>query len=533
MEPGAPAGPRAARFTAPAPPPATAADLSPAHSSRFLHILLVVLQAGVAAVSVVSILQWLGAMGSRLTNPYPVEWLEGAFVAHSLRVLHGQPIYIAPSAEFIPNLYPPLAYWVQALAMQWIGPTLPAARWVSVLATVGVAYLAALVVYRASRSRLAALAVGAIFLDAYAVCGGWYDQARNDMIFLFLGLASLIVVTGKPSIQRAIVAAILASLATWTRQQGLAFLALGLIHLGFRARKETLVFAVTAAAINIPGIYIAQVLSHGWFLRYTWTTLGDYTLHYDRMPIIFRMFVANLSLLFAATVLWLVIKVRLRRFGELLSVWGLGLGMFSLAAFLAMIKEGGFVNHFIPVVLFALILVGIAIGDFAHQRRHLRALAFALAILIVQYFAWPHPSSALVPGAVRNSQHEVVEEIRSHEGPVLALDDPYYLKLAGKAMHADGGTIFWLSEMDLDLPGDLKEKVSRQDYQAVLLSTPVEYGIHARTSSARKLYELIDEHYEFSRRIIPENGRVVTLRVPRYLYLPRPVGYPGDPLASR
>jgi hypothetical protein len=84
-----------------------------------------VLQVAVVAVAIVSILQWLKAVGVRLTNPYPVEWLEGAFVAHSLRVLNGQPIYIAPSAEFIPNLYPPLAYWVQALAMKWIGPTLP------------------------------------------------------------------------------------------------------------------------------------------------------------------------------------------------------------------------------------------------------------------------------------------------------------------------------------------------------------------------------------------------------------------------
>jgi hypothetical protein len=491
-----------------------------------------VLQFAVVAISILSILQWLKAMGMRLTNPYPVEWLEGAFVAHSLRVLNGQPIYIAPSAEFIPNLYPPLAYWAQALAMRWIGPTLPAARWVSVLATVGVAYLSAAIVYRSSRSRLAALAVAAIFLDAYAVCGGWYDQARNDMIFLFLGLASLLVVTGKPTIRRAILAAILASLATWTRQQGLAFLALGLVHLCLRARKEALVFAVMACAINIGGIYLAQVVSDGWFLRYTWTTLGDYTIHYERMPIIFHMFVANLSLLFVATLLWLAINLRLRRFSNLLSVWGLGLGMFTLSAFVAMIKEGGYVNHFIPVVVFALLLIGMAIGDFAYERRHPRALAVALAILIIQYIVWPHPSQALVPRSIRTSQRQVVEEIRAHDGPVLALDDPYYLRLAGKPMHADGGTIFWLSQIGLALPADLQEKVARQDYQAVLLSTPIEDGMHARSESARKLYELINEHYTFSRRIIAEDSTVVTLRMPRYLYLPRPIGYPGDPLAA-
>ncbi|HWN82759.1 MAG TPA: hypothetical protein VNM87_11720, partial [Candidatus Udaeobacter sp.] len=269
MEPGAPGGGHHGDPPVePSHPAALAADRSPAQlANPFLSRLLAVLQIAVVAVSIASILQWLKAMGVRLTNPYPVEWLEGAFVAHSLRVLNGEPIYVAPSAEFIPNLYPPLAYWVQALAMKWIGPGLPAARWVSVLATVGVAYLSGAIVYRASRSRLAALAVAAIFLDAYAICGGWYDQARNDMIFLFLGLASLIVVTGKPSLRRAVLAAILASLATWTRQQGLAFLALGFIHLALRARKEALVFAVVTGAINIPAIYFAQVASDGWFLR--------------------------------------------------------------------------------------------------------------------------------------------------------------------------------------------------------------------------------------------------------------------------
>ena len=56
--------------------------------------------------------------------------------------------------------------------------------------------------------------------------------------------------------------------------------------------------------------------------------------------------------------------------------------------------------------------------------------------------------------------------------------------------------------------------------------------MHAHSESARKLYELINEHYTFSRRIIPEDSTVVTLRMPRYLYLPRPIGYPGDPLAG-
>jgi hypothetical protein len=498
-----------------------------------LYRLLAVLRPLVVVVAIMSMIEWINAMAVRLTNPYPVEWLEGAFVAHSLRVLAGRPIYVPPTAEFIPNLYPPLAYWAQALAMKVLGPGLPAARWVSVLSTVGVAYLMGAVVYRSSRSRVAAIAVAGLFLDAYAICGGWYDQARNDMIFLFIGLGSLIVVTSRPSIWSAILAALLASLATWTRQQGLGFVALCFLHLFLTARKQALVFAVTVLAINVPAITWLDRTTNGWFLRYTWTTLGDYTIHYDKMPAILHRFATNLSLLFLATMIWLVINVRLRRLDQLLSVWTLGLGVFSASAVLSMIKEGGTVNHLIPVVVFALIIIGLAIGDFAREKLHPVALAVALSILVVQYMAWPRPVTALVPKEVRTSQRQVVETIRAIPGPVLALDDPYYLHLAGKPMHADGGTLFWLSFMGLELPADLAGNIAGRQYDAILLSNPVEKGIHVRTQSGRRLNRLIDENYTFSRQIIPEDGAIMALRLPRFLYLPKPAGAPLASLPSR
>jgi hypothetical protein len=147
---------------------------------------------------------------------------------------------------------------------------------------------------------------------------------------------------------------------------------------------------------------------------------------------------------------------------------------------------------------------------------------------------------------VRAAQRQVVTEIQSHPGKVLALDDPYYLRLAGKPMHADGGTLFWLSQMGLVLPSDLADKISAHEYAAILLSNPVENGMHARTESARRLNRLINEHYSFSRRIMPEDRAVATLRLPRYLYLPRPdpslasfrsrsvaSGFPGSSASTR
>src|SRR5688572_5581203 len=76
-------------------------------------------------------------IGSRFASPWPLEWMEGASLHHALRLSQGLPLYAAPSAEFVPYVYPPLAYLPMAAGILLFGPQLWIGRLVSVLAFAG------------------------------------------------------------------------------------------------------------------------------------------------------------------------------------------------------------------------------------------------------------------------------------------------------------------------------------------------------------------------------------------------------------
>lgn len=73
-------------------------DLRPA---RLLELL-------VTGLCVAYLLVFLVVAFSRLVYPFEVEWMEGGMLTHAARLLSGQPIYAAPSTDFVPFFYTPL-----------------------------------------------------------------------------------------------------------------------------------------------------------------------------------------------------------------------------------------------------------------------------------------------------------------------------------------------------------------------------------------------------------------------------------------
>jgi hypothetical protein len=193
-----------------------------------------------------------------------------------------------------------------------------------------------------------------------------------------------------------------------------------------------------------------------------------------------------------------------------------------------MLREGGEINHFIPTLMFALLMGGFALGELSREgstRPFL--LTGVLGLFCLLYFVWPHAERAIPRLSVLEVQERVVAELAAVQGDVLALEDPYYLRLAGKSMNADGAAIFLLSYHGLPLPSDLEGRITGERYAAVVLSHPVESGVRARTASASRLHELIQDHYELVREIRLGDPEAERLRIPRYFYRPRGAG--ADP----
>jgi hypothetical protein len=152
-----------------------------AHSggSRFVALLggaVAVLGLGYLAVCV----------AGRASSRWPLEWMEGASVAHALRLLHGQSLYAAPSGEFIPFVYPPLSYLPMALSVWLWGPELWAARVPSLLALFACAVALGRAARHVSGGGGGGLLAAGLFGAGYGYGGGFVDLARVDAVFLAL-----------------------------------------------------------------------------------------------------------------------------------------------------------------------------------------------------------------------------------------------------------------------------------------------------------------------------------------------------------
>ena len=116
----------------------------------------------------------------RLHYPYEVEWMEGAMVDHVVRVLSGRPLYVAPTAEFVPYIYPPLYYWVSAGVARFMGVGLPSLRLVAIASWVVSLVILYDFVRRETHSWWAGLVTLVLFTATFAATVIIQKQAVGD-----------------------------------------------------------------------------------------------------------------------------------------------------------------------------------------------------------------------------------------------------------------------------------------------------------------------------------------------------------------
>ena len=73
----------------------------------------------------------------RVSFPFDLNWGEGAFVDHVVRLVKRQQLYVAPSINFTPFVYTPGYYYVAAAAARVFGASVRTLRSVSILCSFG------------------------------------------------------------------------------------------------------------------------------------------------------------------------------------------------------------------------------------------------------------------------------------------------------------------------------------------------------------------------------------------------------------
>lgn len=425
----------------------------------------VVLRDAALGLAALYLLLYIVLAGLRLGYPFELEWMEGGAVDHVRRIIAGQGLYVPPSLEFVPFIYPPLYFYVSALVARITGVGFLPLRMVSFAASIGCFIMLFLIVRRGTAARTAAaeavrpadfaaanfaavLAVG-IFAACYRAAGAWFDIARVDSLALFLLLAAVWLLQRNASLAAYLGAAALVALAFLSKQITLLMAApLMLFAARYRGRRGLL---FVGAAIILAGgsVLVLNRLTGGWYNYYIFRLPAEHPLLPDAIRDFWtRDLLWVLPIALPAAIYFLAAKFAAPTRRGFFFWSAAGVGMVG-GAWVSRVHVGGYDNVLMPAYAAAAMLS--AMG--AHTaltwasgrpmptlwRTEVVVYLLCIAQLGRLYYS---PARQLPTARDRQAGEQLVAIMKHIPGEVLMPEHGYLPSLAGKGAHAQGMAVF-------------------------------------------------------------------------------------------
>lgn len=205
---------------------------------------------------------------ARLRYPFDLEWMEGGMLIHAWRMQRGLPIYVEPSAEFIPFVYPPGFSAALVALAEVFGLDYSTGRALSLFSTGIAAAAIVFAVRRFTRAWLPAFVGALVYLGCYSSSGLFYDLVRSDALAMAL-LAWSIALAFERDPRAALGSALLLAAAATVKLQTAVFgLPLMLCIWARDGRPAAIRFALAAAFPVVAFAVFMQWRTDGLFLRW-------------------------------------------------------------------------------------------------------------------------------------------------------------------------------------------------------------------------------------------------------------------------
>lgn len=376
----------------------------------------------------------------RLVYPYEVEWMEGSMIDHVIRVLHGLPIYTAPSVDFVSWLYPPAYYYAVAAVMRVVGEGFKAGRIVSVVSTLATSFIIAVLVRRVTRDAWLAFFGAALYLAAYHATGYYFDIARNDAFFVLTLLLACYTATLKSRAGLILTACVL-TLAFFTKQQALFFGLAAIVWYFARSRREGSAFLLAYFVAMAACLIFANSVTDGWFAYYVFDIPSAKRADLS-LPHALRVIPDYVLGSFAVTSVAAIALILPR--GRAHAYWQGTTGLISLMWFGAILagamslgNEGGYSNVMMPFAAFSAMMLPIALNDLSKSVKFAGFVWIALLLQFGQLAFDPTGEKMLFAGnRQRAGARAIVEKIAALPGDVYIPYHGYIGRQAGKPTHA-------------------------------------------------------------------------------------------------
>lgn len=379
---------------------------------------------------------------SRMGYPFELEWIEGVVLESVRRVLHGQPIYAAPSLAFVPLNYTPLYYWLCAPVSAALGGEFLPLRLVSFLASLAILALVFGLVRHETRSATAGLVAAGLFAACYRLGGAWLDVARADSLYLALVMAAVAVLRLDRSPTRsALVAGALTALGVLAKQSAAVVMAPLLLWLVLTDRRRGLLASIATAVLAGGAALALDAASHGWFRYYVFEVARRHTMSAD---LAWAFPLRDLLLRFApaiAIVALLAARSGARPERATLGFYGALLVGLLGSAWQLTLYRGGYDNVLITAHVGLALAAGVAWGRLrgaaGGTQAGTRLADAASAALVLQLgMLWWNPVRQVPDPGDRAIGQQLVDRIEREPGDVYLPAHPYLAERAGKPSHA-------------------------------------------------------------------------------------------------
>ena len=488
----------------------------------------------VGAAAILYISGYLLASLLHMSYPFEIGFMDGNFLVQLERVMHGQPLYVAPTLSYTPMVYGPVYFYIAGLAAKIVGFGMAPLRLVSFLASLGSFTLLFRFVHRETASTYCALASVGLFAATYRETSYTFDLATTDSLYIFLLVSAAYLLRWRRDAASLAFAGALAALSFLTKQTALIVILPLTAYAAMLRRRLFGAFAGTAAAFGAGGIAWLHLTSGGWSTVYMFSVISTIFSAWRQFALFWArdvFLVLPVAAFFC--VFYFLDSVSQEDHRPAWFYCGLGAGTLA-AGWLYTLNWGAAPGGRIPPYFFLCLLSGLGLD------RALRTLTvhptkssptwknMVFVALLIQFSALVYNPLQVVPGQSGvGAGRELVARIARFPGPVYLPYHPYLPVLAGKPGFAHMMNLRFVLRAKDDgavapLRNELHQAFQQKKFAAVI-------------TDADWTHEILDEEYrtDLLKNYIksgeipyPDNSvfRIVaspmTVR-PEFIYLPK------------
>lgn len=378
-----------------------------------------------ALTGVAAIIAFLVIAVSRLGYPFPVEWLESNSLVEVHRILAGQPVYAAPTAQYVPDGYPPLYFAVSAAAASVLGVSYLPLRLVSLVSSLACFALLGRMVQRETGSAAAGAGAAGLFAATYFVTATRLDVGRVDSLFLALSIGGLYAARWMRGTRGAIAAGVLLAAAALTKQTGLAegFVVIAVLVPGPRRRLACVAGLAAAVVLGITTL-VLSLTSGGWYVYYVYEIMSQHSLNYGAIRGFWILLLPAVGLPAGAAL------IGARRVPPVLLA---GCAALTVEGYATLLHGGGGRADMLPAYLAVALLAGLAMGTTGSSGWTAAASGVLVLVQSVLLLSGFHPARAIPASADRAAGERLLSGIRTLGGTVAIPADPGLSLMAGMA----------------------------------------------------------------------------------------------------